>query len=407
MNEEKRDILVVGGGPAGMMAGYLFARAGLTVTVLEKHADFLRDFRGDTVHPSTLQLFHQLGLLDDLLKLPHSKLEQASIHMAGRAIRAIDFRHLPVAAPYIAMMPQWDFLAFLAATAKQYSAFDLRMSTEAVDLFYDNSDRVAGVMTADGQRIAARLVIAADGRRSVLRGKAKLPLSDIGAPMDVFWFRIDKPTGQDGDVFAALQAGQFMIMIDRQDYFQCAFVFNKGQADEVRSAGLTKFRDGLRSLVPALASEFDQIASWDQVKMLEVALDRLDRWDRPGLLAIGDAAHAMSPIGGVGVNIAIQDAVATANILAGPMVSGQHPDALLKQVYARRIKSVRRMQAFQKFAQNNIIAPLLKRTKPFEKPYLALRLVDRAPILRRIPGYIIGMGFGREDIQSPDIGRVG
>ncbi len=402
MTDIDRDIVIVGGGPAGMMAGLLFARAGLKVAVLEKHADFLRDFRGDTVHPSTLELFHQLGMLEDLLQLPHGRLDQASIRIAGRQMKAVDFRYLPVAAPYIAMMPQWELLNFIATKATQYPGFDLRMETAAVDLFYDQAERVCGVETRDGQRLDARLVIAADGRRSVLRGKAKLPLENIGAPMDVFWFRIDKPVGQGGDVFGTVQAGRFMVMIDRNDYYQCAYIFNKGQADEVKAAGLEAFRAGLRSLVPDLGAAFDQISSWDQVKMLEVALDRLGRWHRPGLLAIGDAAHAMSPIGGVGINMAVQDAVTAANVLAGPMAEGEDPDSLLKQVYSRRIKPVRRMQAMQKLAQDRVIAPLLRRTKPIEKPLFALRLLNRVPLLRRIPGRVIGLGLGRENIQSPE-----
>ncbi|MEO9600429.1 FAD-dependent oxidoreductase [Parasphingorhabdus sp.] len=398
-----RDILIVGGGPAGLMAGLLFARAGLKVTVLEKHADFLRDFRGDTIHPSTLELFHQMGMLDELLQLPHNRVDQAFIHIAGRQMKAMDFRHLPVAAPYIAMMPQWDLLNFITRKAKQYPGFEVLMKTEAVDLEYDEADRVRAVETKDGRKLSAKLVIAADGRRSVLRGKAKLPLQKIGAPMDIFWFRVDKPENYGGDVFGTVQAGRFMVMIDRGDYYQCAFVFNKGQADEVRAAGLDAFRASLRSLVPDLAHSFDQISDWDQVKMLEVALDRLDRWHRSGLLAIGDAAHAMSPIGGVGINIAVQDAVTAANVLAARMTNGESPDPLLEQVYARRIKPVRRMQAFQKFAQDRVIAPLLRRTKPIEKPLFALTLLDQMPLLRRLPGRVIGLGFGREDIQSPEI----
>jgi len=277
------------------------------------------------------------------------------------------------------------------------------METEAVGLLDDQAERVCGVETRDGQRLDAKLVIAADGRRSVLRDKAELPLRNIGAPMDVFWFRVDKPRGYGGDVFGTVQAGRFMVMIDRRDYYQCAFVFNKGQADAVRAAGLEAFRAGLRSLVPDLSEAFNQLTSWDQVKMLEVALDRLERWHRPGLLAIGDAAHAMSPIGGVGINVAIQDAVTAANILAGPMKSGEDPDPLLERVYARRITPVRRMQALQKLAQDRVIAPLLRRTKPITKPFMALRLLNSMPWLRRLPGRVIGLGFGREAIQSPEI----
>ncbi|MEE9434181.1 MAG: FAD-dependent oxidoreductase [Sphingorhabdus sp.] len=396
------DIVIVGGGPAGMMAGLLFARAGLKATVLEKHADFLRDFRGDTVHPSTLELFHQLGLLEQLLELPHSKLEQASIHIAGKQMKVIDFRHLPVAAPYIAMMPQWDLLDFIAGEAVKYSGFELRMQTEAVDLIYNDAGHVGGVQTAAGEKIKAKLVIAADGRRSILRGKAELPLRNIGAPMDVFWFRVDKPEGYGGDVFGTVQAGRFMIMIDRGQYYQCAYVFNKGQATKLQAEGIENFRAGLKSLVPELGDAFEQIKDWDQVKMLEVALDRLERWHRPGLLAIGDAAHAMSPIGGVGINMAVQDAVTAANVLAGPMARGDDLNPLLEQVYARRIKPVRRMQAFQKFAQDKVIAPLLARTKPIEKPFLPLRVMNRMPLFRRVSGRVVGLGFAREDIRSPE-----
>lgn len=402
MGNAERDVLIVGGGPAGMMAGLLFARAGLKVTVLEKHADFLRDFRGDTVHPSTLELFNQLGFLEDLLKLPHSRLDEASIHIAGRRMKAVDFRHLPVSAPFIAMMPQWDLLNFIATKASQYPGFELRMETEAVDIVLDESERISGVKTHSDKSIKARLVIAADGRRSILRGKAKLPLEDIGAPMDVFWFRVDKSKGVGGDVFGTVQAGRFMVMIDRNDYYQCAFIFNKGQVADIKKAGLGAFRASLKSLAPDLGDAFEQIQDWEQVKKLQVSLDRLTEWHRPGLLAIGDAAHAMSPIAGVGINMAVQDAVTAANILAGPMTDGHDPDQLLGKVYDRRIKPVRRMQGFQKFAQDNVIAPLLARTEPIEKPFLPLRILNKIPMLRRIPGRIIGMGFGREDIQSPD-----
>lgn len=402
MRSVERDVLIVGGGPAGMMAGLLFARAGLEVTVLEKHADFLRDFRGDTVHPSTLELFNQLGFLQDLLRLPHSRLDEAHVHMAGRKMKVVDFKHLPVSAPFIAMMPQWDLLDFIATKASRYPGFELRMETEAVDIISDDYGRIAGVKTQSNEIIKARLVIAADGRRSILRGKAKLPLQDIGAPMDVLWFRVDKPDGVGGDVFGTVQAGRFMVMIDRNDYYQCAFIFNKGQVSEIRKQGLEAFRASLKSLAPDLGDAFEQIQKWEQVKMLQVSLDRLTKWHRPGLLAIGDAAHAMSPIAGVGINIAVQDAVTAANVLAGPMVDGKDPDTLLGKVYDRRIKPVKRMQSLQKFAQDNVIAPLLSRTEPIERPFLPLHILNSMPLLRRIPGRIVGMGFGREDIQSPD-----
>ncbi len=401
MNDISTDILIVGGGPAGMMAGLLFARAGLKVNVLEKHTDFLRDFRGDTVHPSTLELFHQLGLLDELLKIPHSRLDRFSVRIAGRIMRIADMQHLPVAAPYIAMMPQWDLLNFIATQASVYPGFQLRMKTEATDLDYDSQGRVSGVLTSSGAILRSKLVIAADGRRSVLRGKAQFPIENIGAPMDVFWFRVDKPHNYTGDLAGTISAGQFMVLIDRGEYLQCAYVFGKGKADAVRQEGVEGFRASLKILVPDLACAFDQIQDWEQVKTLEVSLDRLLKWHRPGLLAIGDAAHAMSPIGGVGINVAIQDAVTAANVLAGPMVQGKNPDTLLEHIYRRRIKPVKRMQAVQKLAQDRVIAPLLARNKPIEKPFLPLRILNRIPILRRIPGTVIGMGLGREAIQSP------
>jgi len=395
-------VVVVGGGPAGMMCALLLARAGVAVTVLEKHADFLRDFRGDTVHPSTLELFHELGWLDELLALPHSRIEEVSVRVAGRVCKLGSLRGLPVAAPYIAMMPQWDLLDFLAEKGRLYPGFALRMSTEAVGVTLDGRGRVDGVRLASGEELAARLVIAADGRRSVLRREAALPLDVLGAPMDVFWFRLDKPAGLTSETFGVLAAGHFLVLIDRNDYFQCASLLRKGEADRVRAIGVPAFREELRPLVPELAGPIEQLTEWDQVKLLDVALDRLTRWHRPGLLAIGDAAHAMSPIGGVGINVAVQDAVAAANVLAAPLARGEDPDPLLGEVQARRWRAVRWMQAMQKFAQDRVIEPLLTRTEPIERPFLPLRLLNAVPPLRRIPGRIIGLGIDRERIESPD-----
>ena len=404
MPELKReDVVVVGGGPAGMMAGLLLARAGVQVTVLEKHKDFLRDFRGDTVHPSTLELFHQLGLLDELLKIEHSRIDQISLHMAGRDMAIASFAGLPVAASYIALMPQWDLLDFIAEQARRYPHFTLMMETEATGLGYDAAGRVDAVRLASGEALPARLVIACDGRRSVLRDAAALPLEEIGAPMDVFWFRLDKPEANiGGESFGALDAGRFLVFIDRRSYFQCAFVFKKGQADAVRAEGLEAFCAKLKAMAPQLSGSVDAITSWDQVKLLEVALDRLTRWHRPGLLAIGDAAHAMSPIGGVGINVAVQDAVMAANVLAGPLARGEDPDPLLEQVQRRRWRAVTWMQAVQKFAQDRVVEPVLERTTPFEKPPLAVRILDAVPLLRRIPGRIIGLGFDPVRIESPE-----
>ncbi|HEV7252078.1 MAG TPA: FAD-dependent oxidoreductase [Mesorhizobium sp.] len=393
------DIIIVGGGPAGMMAGLLFARAGLRTVVLEKHADFLRDFRGDTVHPSTLDLFDQLGLLDAFLARPHDKVSELRARIGGRDVRVADFSRLPVRAPFIAMMPQWHFLDFIADAASRYPGFTLLRECEAVDVVIEDG-RVVGVATRDGRNMRGRLIVAADGRSSKLRAAAGLEVEDIGAPMDVFWFRLPKartPENGTGGVFAT---GQLLAKLDRGDYWQCAFVFAKGTADRLRGEGLDAFRARIARIAPELADAVDVLTDWDHVKLLSVSLDRLKRWHRPGLLCIGDAAHAISPIGGVGINLAVQDAVAAANILAGPMAAGRAPDTLLAAVQARRELPVRVIQRIQKGVQDNIVAAVLAGT-PVERPPLAVRLLDRVALLRRIPAWLIGMGIRRERIRSP------
>jgi 2-polyprenyl-6-methoxyphenol hydroxylase-like FAD-dependent oxidoreductase len=400
MSEGDADILIVGGGPAGMMAGLLFARAGLRTLVLEKHGDFLRDFRGDTVHPSTLELFHELGLLEALLARPHDPVPTISAEIAGRRLTVADFRHLPVPCGFIAMMPQWEFLDFLADAAREYSGFRLRMSCEAVAVIEERG-RIVGVATATGETIRARLVIAADGRRSILREAGALPLKDLGAPMDVFWFRVPKAPTPDNRSTGVFGGGQILALIDRHNYWQCAYVFAKGDAEAIRARGLDVFKADVAAAAPWLREGLTAIMSWDDVRLLTVALDRLTRWHRPGLLAIGDAAHAMSPIGGVGINLAVQDAVAAANILAAPMLAGEDIDPLLAKVQARRMLPTRIIQGIQRLIQRAVIGRVLASRVPPERPPSVVRLLDRVPMLQRIPARILGLGIRREHIRSP------
>jgi 2-polyprenyl-6-methoxyphenol hydroxylase-like FAD-dependent oxidoreductase len=397
------DLIVVGGGPAGMMAGLLFARAGCRVQVLEKHADFFRDFRGDTVHPSTLELLRELGLIDEFLKRPHDEVRTLTARVANEMITIADLSHLPVESRFVAMMPQWEFLDFLADEAKHYPGFSLRMEAEAVDLLIENR-RVAGVRLSDGEEIRARLVLAADGRGSVLRDRAGLPRKDLGAPIDVLWFRLPKqptPTNETGGTFGA---GTLVVEIDRGDYWQCAYVVPKGAAEEIRTAGIAAFRSDVAKAAPELSGAVGTLQDWEQVKLLSVSLDRLERWWRPGLLAIGDAAHAMSPVGGVGINLAVQDAVAAANILAGPLAAGKDPDTLLKRVQERRLFPTRVIQAAQKAVHDRVLTPLVLRRAVLSKVPLPLRLFQRFPVLRRIPARLVGLGVRREHIRSPDAG---
>ena len=394
------DLIVVGGGPAGMMAGLLFARAGCTVQVLEKHGDFLRDFRGDTVHPSTMEILDQLGMLERFLKRAHNRVAGAELRMAGREWKIGDLSHLKTPAPFIAMMPQWDFLDFLREEAAAFPGFQVSMKAPVAG-FIEEQGRVAGVRLADGSELRARLTIAADGRASIVR--TMLPLEDLGAPMDVFWFRVGKTQETIGGLRGNVERGRLLVMIDRIDYWQCAFLIPKGSAETYQARGIAAIRDEVAAAAPP---ELD-LAELDDIRdlhLLTVKLDRLTCWHRPGLLAIGDAAHAMSPIGGIGINLAIQDAVAAANSLAGPLARHDDVDPLLGKVEKRRLFPTRVIQGAQKIAQDNIIGRLLKPGAPITRAPLIVRLFDRFPLLRRIPGRFIGLGVRRERVRSPDAG---
>ncbi|MFL6773072.1 MAG: FAD-dependent oxidoreductase [Sphingomicrobium sp.] len=391
------DLIVVGGGPAGMMAGLLFARAGCRVRVLEKHADFFRDFRGDTVHPSTMEILDQLGMLERFLKRPHNRVTGAELRVAGREWTIGDLSHLHTPAPFIAMMPQWDFLDFLREEAKAFPGFELTISSP-VSGFVEEQGRVVGVTLDDGQTLRARLTIAADGRSSISR--ALLPLEDLGAPMDVFWFRIAKSGADKAGLRGNVERGRLLVMIDRGDYWQCAFLIPKGAAEAYQARGIEAIREEVASAAPELdVSELDEITD---LHLLTVKLDRLLKWHRPGLLAIGDAAHAMSPIGGIGINLAIQDAVAAANALAAPLSRQLNVDPLLHKVQDRRLLPTRIIQAGQKAAQDNVIGRLLRSGAPLQRAPLIVRLLDQFPLLRRIPGRLIGLGIRRERVRSPE-----
>jgi 2-polyprenyl-6-methoxyphenol hydroxylase-like FAD-dependent oxidoreductase len=393
---------IAGGGPAGMMLGFLLARAGIDVVVLEKHADFLRDFRGDTIHPSTLQIMYELGLLGEFLKRPHQEVRELKGQIGDERVIIGDFRYLPTHCNFIALMPQWDFLNFLAEHARRYRGFHLRMQARATDLIVED-ERVVGVRaeTPDGPlEIRADLVVGADGRHSDIRERAGLEVEDFGAPMDVLWLRLSKRPEDSQQTLGRIQAGVVFVMLDRGDYWQCAYVIPKGGYDKMRAAGLEAFRAAIVALNRALADRVREIASWDDVKLLTVSVDRLKRWARPGLLCVGDAAHAMSPIGGVGINLAIQDAVAAANILWEKLRTGPVPLEILKKVQERREWPTRATQRLQLFIQDRVISNVLAR-KTTPRPPLVVKLLQWFPPLRRIPARVLGMGFRPEHVHTP------
>jgi 2-polyprenyl-6-methoxyphenol hydroxylase-like FAD-dependent oxidoreductase len=395
---------IAGGGPAGMVLGFLLARAGLDVVVLEKHADFLRDFRGDTIHPSTLEVMHELGLLDEFLALPHQKVEQLSGQVGDARVVLGDFRYLPTRCKYVVLMPQWDFLNFLAARGKRYKSFDLRMRAEATDLI-EEGGRVVGLRaeTPDGGlEIRADLVVAADGRHSRLRERAGLKSDDYGAPMDVLWFRVSRKMIDQAETFGHVEAGMMLVMLDRGDYWQCAYLIPKGGFERVKAAGLDAFQERVVALSPFLADRIGELKSWDDIKLLSVTVDRLRQWWRPGLICIGDAAHAMSPVGGVGINLAVQDAVATANRLAVPLKAGMMTDDDLAAIERRRTLPVRFTQWLQLAVQNRVISRVLGSDLRMKPPAL-LGLFAVFPALRRIPAYLVGIGIRPEHVAVGEV----
>lgn len=393
---------IVGGGPAGMMLGFLLARSGIDVVVLEKHKDFLRDFRGDTIHPSTLELLVELGLLHEFLKLPHQELGAVKITADGKTVPIADFSHLSTHCKFIAFMPQWDFLNFLAEKAKQYPSFQLRMQTEATDLIEQNGTITGVKATAPTGEllIKADLVVGTDGRHSIIRDKAGLSVQDFGVPIDVLWMRIPKDPAVGEQSLGYLKAGKFMVLIDRRDYFQCGFLIPKGQYESIRQRGLAALQADILSLAPFVGNYVKELDSWDKISLLTVKIDRLRQWFRPGLLCIGDAAHAMSPAGGVGVNLAIQDAVATANQLAGPLQKGSVSIDLLASIQRRRQWPVRISQSGQIFVHRRLINASATQPKSFP-PYL-LWLFRHVPVLRRLPARLVGMGPRPEHIRTKE-----
>jgi 2-polyprenyl-6-methoxyphenol hydroxylase-like FAD-dependent oxidoreductase len=394
---------IVGGGPAGMMLGYLLGRAGIDVAVIEKHADFFRDFRGDTVHPSTLQVMDELGLIDGFLRLPHQRLQTLDGMFGGTSVRIADLRRLDTKYPFIAFMPQWDFLNFLRESGQRFPSLKVMMSTEATDLIR-RGETIVGVRskTPEGPiDIEADLTIACDGRHSTVREHAGLEVEEIGAPMDVLWFRAGRKQDESEKVFARVEPGKMMITFDRGEYWQCAYVIAKGQYDAVKARGLQALLDDVVRMAPILKSGVSDVKSWDDVKLLTVAINRLKRWTRPGLLCIGDAAHAMSPVGGVGVNLAVQDAVATANLLADKIRGGCPSEDELDTVRRRREFPVKMTQRMQVVVQNNIVSGALRTgDQPLNVP-LIIRLITALPWLQGIPARFIALGVRPEHVHSP------
>jgi 2-polyprenyl-6-methoxyphenol hydroxylase-like FAD-dependent oxidoreductase len=396
---------IAGGGPAGMMLGYLLARAGVKTVVMEKHADFLRDFRGDTVHPSTMQILKELRLLEEFLKRPHSKIRSFEADIGHQSFKVADFADVPIECRFIALMPQWDFLNFLSEESRRFPSLSLRMSTE-VESLIEVKGRVAGVhaMGPSGPLdVQADLVVGCDGRNSTVRRVAGLAVQTLGSPIDVLWFRLSKQAGDPEHVLGHLGANKMIVTIDRTDYWQCAFVIAKGSVDRIHRAGIEAFRLDVAEGAPFLANRIEELKSFEDVKLLSVSVDRLTTWSKPGLLCIGDAAHAMSPVGGVGINLAIQDAVATANLLARKLKENTCRDQDLDAVRQRRLWPVKVVQWAQVAVHNRVLQPTLSGARTAVTVPWPVRLLDRYAWLRRWPAQVIGVGVRPEHVRSPEV----
>lgn len=392
---------IVGGGPAGVMLGYLLARAGVEATVLERHPDFFRDFRGDTVHPSTLEIMHELDLLEGLLELPHQRVTSATARVGDFVFHAADFRYVPTHCKFVALMPQWDFLNYLSDRARRFAGFDLRMQHEGVGLIH-SGERIVGVeaLSPHGPlRIEADLVVACDGRHSNMRKAAGLAVQEFGVPIDVLWFRMSRREGDPDQVLGTVNYGQALILINRGDYFQAGMIIRKGSLEEIQAEGLDAFRLNIARIAPFLSDRAGEIENWDQVKLLTVQINRLRQWWLPGLLCIGDAAHAMSPAGGVGINLAIQDAVAAANLLAGPLRSGHVTNLVLDRLQRRREFPARVTQWLQ-VAAHNAFEAAFRNSGPLEAPW-QLKAIDQIPGRKYVMGYVVGVGVRPEHVTNP------
>ena len=404
-NELRTTCCIVGGGPAGMMLGFLLARAGIETIVLEKHADFFRDFRGDTIHPSTFNIMAELGLLDAFLKIKHDEEKEVGFSFNGTIYPMADFSHLPVAHKVLGFMPQWDFLNFLLENAKQYSCFQLMVNAEATGVIEkDNKITGVNVKTENGElTIHASLIIAADGRKSSIRNSAGLIPTELGAPMDVLWFRLSKQENDPKQPLLRLNSDNVFISISRGDYYQCGYVIAKGSMDDLKNKGLPNFRNIIASILPFAKERMTEIKSWDDISLLSVSVSRLTKWYKDGLLCIGDAAHTMSPIGGVGINLAIQDAVAAANILYRPLTNNSLTIAYLKRVQQRRQFPASIIQRLQVLIQNKFITPAIQAKNKHHSIPVFVKILQCFPILKRIPARLIGMGIRMEHIQTPNV----